>query len=496
MDILNPLISTFTPKNITEFRNQLSHSPSDNYLELFDLMQAYPNATVEELAPRFKKSITQTACYSLRARLLTKVIIFLFTKEIEEDTSRWCQVLGYLILFTRLMRYQKYEVAGEILKSAEKQAEENNHFSLLDQVLYFKTKFFEKLKINYSFVRKKLVKNSELVHSFRKLELTYSDTKEQLANAKRDGIPLDAEAIIDATFGDYKTSRTEANNPELMLRLCTIARNAYISVKNYKKIEPFISRIYNRLEEARRFEPASLHCHAEFLMMLAHIEYRNRKFSASSEKLVKIELLSAGNPFLMQEHWSKFVALEAGVASYTGENQRAIKIVEKSLKDDRVFTDESERCNLMLNLAVYYFNAGRFKDSNAQLRRIDTDSTANNIKGREWKMKKEMIEIIVQFELGNDDLAGRQIKRLQRSYSDMLQLPLYQLTARFLKFTARMVDNPDIVKRPEFRQEIDQARKSAPDVVEDIQAIAFYCWLKSKILDCNYYELLVERVNR
>jgi hypothetical protein len=140
-----------------------------------------------------------------------------------------------------------------------------------------------------------------------------------------------------------------------------------------------------------------------------------------------------------------------------------------------------------------FFSLLSDKTANAQLHQID--SASNTIKDREWKMKIEMIGIVAQFELGNDDIAGRQIKRPQKSYADMLHLPLYQLTARFLKFTPKMIDNPGIVKRPEFRQEIDQARKNAPDVVEDIQAIAFYCWLKSKIPSCNYYELLLERVN-
>jgi hypothetical protein len=37
-----------------------------------------------------------------------------------------------------------------------------------------------------------------------------------------------------------------------------------------------------------------------------------------------------------------------------------------------------------------------------------------------------------------------------------------------------MIDNPGIVRRPEFRREIDQARKSASEFVEDIRAMAFY----------------------
>jgi tetratricopeptide (TPR) repeat protein len=411
MDILNPLISTFTPKNTTEFRNQLSNSPSDNFLELLDLIQANPKASAEELCTKFSKPITLRAFYSQRTRLSAKVVVFLFTKEIEEDTSRWCQVLGYLILFKRLMRYQKFEAAGEMLKHAEKGADENNHFSLLELVLALKVKYFEKLKINYKVAREKLKRNTGLLMSFRKLELTYSDLRNQLAEAIQNGNPLDAEATIDNTLGDYQSSEIEANTPEFMFRLCTIARNAYISVKNYKKIEPFISKIYNRLDKACRFELSTVHCQAEFLMLLAHTEYRNRKFSQVGERLNKIELITDKHPFVMDEHWSKFVALQAGVASYTGENKEAIKIIEKALKDDRVFADESERCNMMLNLAVYYFNDRRFKDANAQLRRLDLESAAMQNKGREWKMKKEMIEIIVQFELGNDDIAGNQIKR-------------------------------------------------------------------------------------
>jgi hypothetical protein len=66
----------------------------------------------------------------------------------------------------------------------------------------------------------------------------------------------------------------------------------------------------------------------------------------------------------------------------------------------------------------------------------------------------------------------------------------------FLKFIRRMITNPELVATPAFAEEVKEASLGWPGEKEDIQAITFFCWLKSKMLRRNYYEVLLEAMQR
>ncbi len=151
---------------------------------------------------------------------------------------------------------------------------------------------------------------------------------------------------------------------------------------------------------------------------------------------------------------------------------------------------------MQLNLATYYFNARRFKEANAMLHKMPTDDKLKEIKGKEFSLKKNMIEMIVQFELGKDDIAEKMNKRIIKSNEILWKSPLYSLTWQYMKFVGEIIKDSSIVDSPQFHKRIHEARQNSTIENEDLQAIAFYCWIKSKMTHRDYYEVLLERLNR
>lgn len=101
----------------------------------------------------------------------------------------------------------------------------------------------------------------------------------------------------------------------------------------------------------------------------------------------------------------------------------------------------------------------------------------------------------MQYELGNSDVVENRIKSIQRQYYDFLKQPVYKRVSSFLEVVNRMNNNPLEVSTPEFAKRIEDSFVFVSKKVEDIQAMTFYCWVKSKMINQNFYKLVVALVN-
>jgi hypothetical protein len=58
-----------------------------------------------------------------------------------------------------------------------------------------------------------------------------------------------------------------------------------------------------------------------------------------------------------------------------------------------------------------------------------------------------------------------------------------------------MIHDPHIVTTPYFHTQVKFAQLAWPGAKEDIQAITFFCWLKSKMENKPYYDVLLARLH-
>ena len=65
----------------------------------------------------------------------------------------------------------------------------------------------------------------------------------------------------------------------------------------------------------------------------------------------------------------------------------------------------------------------------------------------------------------------------------------------YLSFVKRIIKNPLVVYRAEFLDGVRAAQLHLANNAEDVQAIAFHCWISSKIFGQDYYETLLKSIN-
>jgi hypothetical protein len=124
----------------------------------------------------------------------------------------------------------------------------------------------------------------------------------------------------------------------------------------------------------------------------------------------------------------------------------------------------------------------------------ESDRRIQLVMGKEWLFKKILINIILLVELGENQLAKARLKGLERTFKVFLSHDQYERVGNFLQIIRWVIDEPLEVASAKFEEKVAKLITRTPGDREDIQALTFYCWVKSKMLQRPYYEVLVETI--
>ncbi len=495
MELLEAIVNHLSSEEKGDLRAFLKRSSrSERELRLLDLLIKNPEAKPRAIAGALYQPVNMNAYHSLRKRLLTKVCSFVVTTRINLEADAPDSPLAPIALARFLLERQQPQAALHYLKQAEERALVLRRHDLMESICLLLVDHAQVLGIDAVTVTQKWESNARRYETFRRLKMAQALIYEQFKSVKEKGFPPDPDTIINPVLNNISITAEEANDPAFQLALATIIRRAYASVKEYDRIERFVSRVYRRLEQVGAFAQGDDELKAHFLYMQSHANYRIRAFARCLEQLEALNDILARHPQRFSRIRAKARALEAAVYAYTGHNERSITLLETTLKSGE--WDLREKLNMRLNLAVYYFNAAQYRTANRVLHlSAMSDRKLDELMGIEWRFKRGMIALIVQYELGNTEIALSMIKRLQNEFKQHLRTQTYDRAAVFLQFIVRLIQHPEQVHTLEFREEIKTTSMMLTRSSDDIQGIAFFCWIRSKMFKRPYYEVLVERLN-
>jgi tetratricopeptide (TPR) repeat protein len=230
--------------------------------------------------------------------------------------------------------------------------------------------------------------------------------------------------------------------------------------------------------------------------MIAHVLYRNRKFMHSMQYLALLLQNMTHKKSYEQQFYPKYVLLLAANYVFTGQNTKAVELLEQFLLTNHAVYETRDMLNAQLNLAFYYFQQEEYSKANKQLRTIThSDQWCEKKMGKEWVLKKNLSELIIQYEIGNEDLAMNKVRAIERSYGNLFKNPAYKNVQVYIQFIKRLLHDPGAVTGETFLGLVDSSFVFLPATQEDLQSMGFYAWLKSKMQNRKYYEVLLELAN-
>ncbi len=493
MDLLEQTIEHLSAEEQSDFKTFLQKQKENRKdLKLFELLASKKDYTPKALVTKLHTT-NLNAYHSLRKRLMKELFEFMVLKQLQADATRASSVMGFISMSQFMLKKNAPEVAAYFLKKAETHALLNQQFDLLDSIYHLYISHADKLDTNLNELIEKWQINTEKYKSQQRLSIAYSLIKQQLAEARKRGTVLDVEAIINSVFHDFQITPEDANAPEFMYKLVSMARSAVISAKDYYRFEPFIVRIYTRLSKAGVFTRSTIDFQLGFLYMMAHVYYRNKKFALAEEQLESMPKATSARTFYNSEFFGKYISLKAAIATFSNRNEEAIALLKDTLTDKSLRIATTEKLNMQLNLAVYFFQNEEYKKANKTLLEIShSERWLEEKMGMEWRFKKNMIEVITQVELQHEEIALSKISFIEKHYSVFLKQPTYNRAKFFLSFIKKLINQPQIIRTKEFAEQVKAAQLALPEEKEDLQAITFFAWLKAKMQNKNYYQTLLE----
>jgi hypothetical protein len=115
--------------------------------------------------------------------------------------------------------------------------------------------------------------------------------------------------------------------------------------------------------------------------------------------------------------------------------------------------------------------------------------------GREWLVRKDLVRVLVQVELGNIEIAIRILESLKQKHADMFSSEQYAMVQIYINTLLMYLKDPyqtslqaiaDMEKKTNFKDE---------RLYDDPKLLAFYAWLKSKITKKNLYQSMLQEYN-
>jgi tetratricopeptide (TPR) repeat protein len=290
--------------------------------------------------------------------------------------------------------------------------------------------------------------------------------------------------------------------------------------RDFISFAPFIERCYKLMERRHGFAPAQRGYQLKLLYMLAHALYRSRHFAESVAYLQQgLDLLTAMPSRQRSEFWPRFTMLLAANYSFLHRNAESICLLEKLLQANPPLPLVDE-LTARLQLTFHYFAEGKFQRANHALMSLGrTDHWLEQHLGLEWLLNRNLGEMLIQFELGNPDLALSRLHAIERTLREQFPVatspeaglanaapgsvppepgapsPLggpYHYVMSYLALVRKIIDDPAAARRPDFATRVENLPDSLPLQREDLQAISFYAWLRARMLGRPYYEVLLE----
>ncbi|SHJ69090.1 hypothetical protein SAMN02745146_3717 [Hymenobacter daecheongensis DSM 21074] len=473
-------------------------------VRLFDLLLQSREYTTDELLPRLYPDDDEpnaTAYYALRKRLLSHITDFLLLRQRHHDPTAASSVRGQLTLAEYLFEAGVHRLAWGALRKAEKVAQAHEQYELLNTVynLQIAQADSEHAEDLADIIRRRNL-NKKCAEEEERAGMAHALIRRRLREARLHGRAGEAfNTIIQDVLREYDLQEAFARRPSLLYRLLAITRSAMLARGDFMSFTPFAIRCYHLMAKRHGFTPAHRYYQLGLLYMIAHGLYRSRRFDESIGYLEQLKTVLYAEPrSYFADFYPKYTFLLAANYAFLRRNKDSIQLLEDLLKGRETALAPRDELTARLGLGFHYFAEGQYQKTNRVLMKIGrSDRWCEQQMGLEWVVMKNMGEMLVQLEMDNHDVALNRVRAIERGLRERVEegASAYHHVFTYLRLVREIIENPEVVKTPAFRQRVEEMPHALPEQREDLQVLSFFGWLRARIAGRPYYEVLLAMSN-
>lgn len=498
MNNIKAIISTFTTEEQQQFISHLGKKNKRNDTKNIQLFKLLLNDALSQQDICFKLYQTNhsNAYHALRKRLYQALIDFIATKGLEEENSIDMQIIKFILAARKCLLHKQYKTAYKILDKAEVLANEHHLFSLLNEIYHTKIQYaYAYPKVVLDDVILKFEQNQKNHHLEDRLNMVYAKIRNTLNNIIYKGDVIDFQTLLDNTLKEHNIKLSESMSFKSLYQLMSIIGLSAFVTNDYLKTEAFLINNYNIILSHKNKEK-QLYFHIQILYLIANTLFRNKKFEAS---LTYLELMH--NQMLLQKkkHYNsaklKYNLLLALNLNFTNYPNKAIECLEGFI--EKKHPDLESLLDIYLALVMFYFQKGEFKKAHHLFSKFyHSDAWYTEKAGKEWILKKNLIDILLHIELGHINLVESRLLSFKRNHFKYLKSIKQERAITYLKFVEYYFKYPEGITTETFKKKVESSFEWISPQKEDVFVMSFYAWLKSKIEQEDLYETTLKLIGQ
>ena len=491
MKHLEEIIGSMEQEELREFQSFIQrhrHKRDRKDLKLFQLLSTEEHSPAQILEQL--EVPNHNAYHTLRKRLYRHLSDFILLKSMDQEVTAAGRVNALLTMSRFLFQKGLSEAGWKLLLRAEKYGLQNELFDLLKSIYLLQ---IEQSHLNdqvaLDTIMQRYDENNSKLQQSEKITLLQAVLKQRVLDSKRKGVEVSFSDIYAEALTDFKMKRLSMESPKILYALMNTLRQWVIISKEFHAFEPMLERSYQALTSKE-----SHYYLVQLLIMLAHAKYRTKKFQESMHYLEEAEAHLQQTPVHFQKtNGPKIVQLKAANLIFLNGLDQSINLLEELLTQP---ISEKIKSNVITNLGIYHFYQMNYKKCLQLLNSYEhTETWYKKHMGLEWLMKRDLMVVLLHNDSGDKDLAESRIRSTERKYIDLFRQKRYHRAYVFLTLIKRIVYNEGVMDLREIEQKVPVSWDWVPRKEEDLQAMLFSAWLRSKISHSTFYECIVELIN-
>jgi hypothetical protein len=480
---LNDIILTLSIEDQERFIIYLERKNKRNdtkNVQLFKIL-VKNELSSKDICSKLYGSQKKGAYHALRKRLNKSIIDFIANTNLEEEKAIDMQIIKFILVSRTFLLHKQYSVAYKLLDKAEAIAQENYLFPLLNEIYHTKIQYaYAEPSINIDELILKFESNQKNYYLEDQLNIVYAKIRQSIntINIKNEFVSF--QNLVSKTLKEFNINITEFLSFKSLYQLMKIVSISAFATNDYLKIESFLTDTYKILQTHKNKEK-QLYYHLQVLYLIAYTLFRNKKFN---ESLAFLEIMHS--LMLLQRHKYyntfklKYNLLFALNLNFLNQQEKAITILEPFLFQKH--SDMESLLDIYLSSVMMYFQKGDFKKARQIYSKFyHTDRWYIERAGKEWVIKKNLIEILLHIELKNIDLVESRLLSFKRNYFKFLEEINQQRAINYLNLVIEYYKTPEKVTSEAFRNKVEHSFQWIGAQREDIFVMSFYAWLKSKM---------------
>lgn len=490
MNTLQQVISIMYANECKEFKahlNKQSKRKDVNNIRLFDMLKTDDIIGIKKLYP-FENS---AAYHAIRKRLYDTLIDFMANRTFVNDTSAEHEILKLVVVSRKFFELKLAKAAFKCLARAEARAQQLEHYSLLNEIYGVAIQYahldpavdIKNNIVKFNINKDKLIKEEQLT-------IAYAVLRNELQAIYHKGQISNLQELIAKTMEEHGISLDVVLTYKSLYQMLYIA-NEYAAINsNYTAIESFMVHSYHLLGKNNEGSGQQLYYQIYIQYFMANLHFRNCRFIGSGKYLdTMLALMQMQDNKYYNRFAVRYFMMRAFNFHFSGDPGVAIGLAQKTLKDhpDAHVADKND---LQLALVMFHLQIDSAREAQREMNLLSgTDSYYEKMMGRDWAIKKSLLEIVLHVQLGNDELALSRIKSFNRRYKKFLLQVDENRVIKYVRLLLLYINKPEQVKTAEFKNAymelVEQAKKSGGDIF----VLGFAAWLWAKAAKRPVYEV-------